>query len=281
MIERWSEIMPGLTGLLDIARTSDLGRISIGHADFGPPLPSPNARIFALGGNFSDHVAAASKVVYGEGSPVHQAVLQRREQGPWGFLTLPDTVIGHGATVRPPPDLQKVDYEGEVAVILASGGRRLRAEEISIWGFTAWNDFSLRDAALGTGPKYDGGPMTWTLQKNFDTGSSGGPWVVVVDGGETAHDVAMLSIETRVNGEVRQRGSTAQMVFSFAETAEHLAQFVTLRPGDMIASGTPAGTALEFGVDGPFLRHGDVTEVEVDGVGVLRNIIDKAGVGSE
>jgi 2-keto-4-pentenoate hydratase/2-oxohepta-3-ene-1,7-dioic acid hydratase in catechol pathway len=109
--------------------------------------------------------------------------------------------------------------------------------------------------------------MSWTLQKNFDGGSSAGPWVAA--GGE--EDAGALAITLRVNGELRQSGSTAEMIFSFAEAAAHLSRFVTLRPGDVIASGTPAGTALERGPDGPYLRPGDEVELHVGSLGLLRN----------
>jgi 2-keto-4-pentenoate hydratase/2-oxohepta-3-ene-1,7-dioic acid hydratase in catechol pathway len=271
LIEGWGDLSPIVRQLAETA-DGTLPTLREEELQFAAPLPAPSVRIFALGGNFAKHLADASKTVYGEGSDMHTELMtKRREQGPWGFITLPETVIGHDAPVKPPTGLTKIDYEGEVAVILARGGRSLADSDVRIWGFTAWNDFSLRDSALGVGPAYDKGPMNWTLQKNFDSGSSCGPWVVVDDDG--SHKLNDLRIALRVNGEVRQDGSTSDMIFTFAETAAHLSHFLTLRPGDVIASGTPAGTALESGVDGPFLKDGDVTELEVEGVGVLRNAL--------
>jgi 2-keto-4-pentenoate hydratase/2-oxohepta-3-ene-1,7-dioic acid hydratase in catechol pathway len=196
-------------------------------------------------------------------------VAQRRAQGPWGFLVVPETVVGPEHEVQAPDGLTKLDYEGEVAVVLRSGGRGIAADGLEIFGFTAFNDFSLRDSVLGVGPIYDKGVMSWALQKNFDSGSSCGPWLVVDEG----HDPNALRIQLRVNGETRQDGSTAEMIFSFGETASHLSEFLTLKPGDVIASGTTAGTAVESGIDGPFLKRGDVVELEVEAVGVLRNTI--------
>jgi 2-keto-4-pentenoate hydratase/2-oxohepta-3-ene-1,7-dioic acid hydratase in catechol pathway len=271
LIEQWASLADVVHGVADAAERDTLPTLAVDDLTFAPPLASPAVRIFALGGNFAKHLADASAKVYGAGSDMHVELMQkRREQGPWGFLTLPDTVVGHDATIETPSGLAKLDYEGEVAVVLAHGGRSLSCDNVRIWGYTAWNDFSLRDSALGVGPAYDKGPMNWTLQKNFDTGSSAGPWVVVGDGNS---DVDDLQITLRVNGETRQDGSTSDMIFTFADTAEHLSHFLTLRPGDLIPSGTPAGTALESGVDGPFLDDGDVTEVEVAGVGVLRNVV--------
>lgn len=271
LIEGWGKLGPIVRQIAE-SEADDLPALPDGELRFAPPLPSLTVRIFALGGNFAKHLADASKTVYGEGSNMHTELMtKRREQGPWGFLTLPDTVVGHEATIATPSGLTKIDYEGEVAVILARGGRSLASDDVRIWGFTAWNDFSLRDSALGVGPPYDKGPMNWTLQKNFESGSSCGPWVVVSDGDSKSLDG--LRIVLRVNDEVRQDGSTSDMIFTFAETAEHLSHFLTLRSGDVIASGTPAGTALESGADGPFLGAGDITELEVEGVGVLRNVV--------
>ena len=272
LIERWDELRDVVTRIIEAAEQGDgFATLAVSDATFGAPLPSPSSRVFALGGNFTKHIVDASRVVFGEDSDAYRALLRRKEQGPWGFLTIPDTIVGHGAIIRPPSGLSKIDYEGEVAVILGRAGRSVTADDVTVWGYTAWNDFSLRDAALGVGPTYDAGPMAWTLQKNFDTGSSAGPWVVVDY--EQTYAIDALPIELRVNGEIRQRGATDEMIFTFGETVEHLSHFLTLRPGDVIASGTPAGTALESGIDGPFLRDGDVTEVTVPGVGVLRNTI--------
>ena len=269
LIEDWDEVGPVLKRL---AEEDGLPAEPADALQFGPPLPTPASRIFALGGNFAKHLADASKTVYGEGSDMHIELMnKRREQGPWGFITLPETVVGHDATVETPPGLTKIDYEGEVAVILRRGGRSIAKDDVQVWGFTAWNDFSLRDTVLNVGPTYDKGPMNWFLQKNFDSGSSCGPWIVVDDG--ATYDLHDLRIVLRVNGDTRQDGSTSDMIFTFAETAEHLSHFLTLRPGDLIASGTPAGTALESGVDGPFLQDGDVVELDVEGVGLLRNPI--------
>jgi 2-keto-4-pentenoate hydratase/2-oxohepta-3-ene-1,7-dioic acid hydratase in catechol pathway len=230
------------------------------------PLPSDRTRIFALGGNFAKHLLDANSAIHGA-ARASELLAQRRAVGPWGFHILPETVVGPGATISPPAGIGKLDYEGEVAVILASGGRDLVVDDVAIWGFTGWNDFSLRDTLFKLGEPYDRGSMSWTLQKNFDSGSSAGPWVAV-DG---QPELGALPISLRVNGELRQSGSTSEMIFSFAETASHLSRFLTLRAGDVIVSGTPSGTALESGVDGPFLGPADELELEVGGLGILRN----------
>lgn len=269
LIEEWSSLRDVLQGMIDAAAEQRPGMLVRTAAELGPPLPSRASRIFALGGNFARHIQEASRAVLSIDDDADAALRRRKDQGPWGFMILPDTVTGPHGDIRPPKNLTKIDYEGEVAVVLSNSGRSIRADDLRVWGFTAFNDFSLRDAALGVGPPFDGGPMNWTLQKNFDTGSSCGPWIVV----DEPFDVDDLELTTRVNGDLRQKGNTADMIFSFGETVEHLSQFLTIRPGDMIASGTPHGTAVESGLDGPFLKSGDVTEVYVQGIGPLRNRI--------
>ncbi|MGH2940264.1 MAG: fumarylacetoacetate hydrolase family protein [Solirubrobacterales bacterium] len=271
LIDGWDELRDPLAELLERTGNGDLGGAlhELDDDVLAAPLPSPTSRIFALGGNFDKHIQDASRVALGIDDDLSAALARRRAQGPWGFIVLPDTLAGPGTEIRAPEGIQKVDYEGEVAVILGAGGRALDAAELQVWGFSAFNDFSLRDTAFQLGEPYDAGPMAWSLQKNFDTGSSIGPWVVV----DEPFDVDQIDISLRVNGELRQRGNTKEMIFTFGETFEHLSRFLTLKSGDILASGTPSGTALETGLDGPFLDVGDVTELEVEGVGVLRNVV--------
>jgi 2-keto-4-pentenoate hydratase/2-oxohepta-3-ene-1,7-dioic acid hydratase in catechol pathway len=271
LIDRWPELRETFTRLLEAAAagTFDSALRDLDDDTLAAPLPSRTSRIFALGGNFGKHYQDSAKVVLGFDDNAEEALQRRRAQGPWGFLVLPDTVTGPNTSISPPGGIQKLDYEGEIAVVLANGGRNRDASDLRVWGFTALNDFSLRDTAFQLGEPYDAGPMAWTLQKNFDTGSSIGPWLVV----DEAFDVDDLKILLRVNGEVRQTGSTSEMIFTFGETFEHLSRFLTLKRGDLIASGTPSGTAVERGFDGPYLSDGDTTEVEVEGAGILRNKI--------
>jgi 2-keto-4-pentenoate hydratase/2-oxohepta-3-ene-1,7-dioic acid hydratase in catechol pathway len=109
--------------------------------------------------------------------------------------------------------------------------------------------------------------LTWSLQKNFASGNACGP-CMVVDHPITADG---LRIRCRVNGATRQDGNTTEMKYGFPEIVAHIEEYLPLRPGDMILSGTPAGTGMERGPDGPFLADGDICEVEVTGTGVLRN----------
>jgi 2-keto-4-pentenoate hydratase/2-oxohepta-3-ene-1,7-dioic acid hydratase in catechol pathway len=267
LIEDWESWKPRLAKLIAAAQAGEGGHIvgAVNELELLPPLPSPISRIFALGTNFADHVDRASAVVDTEES---RDTVARRPLG--GFFVIPGTVYGHERDITPPKEAVKVDYEAEVAVVLATGGLHVGPEAFQIWGHTAYNDLSIRDPHLGVGlTDLDKGTLSWALQKNFQGGNVCGPWLTVDEG----YDYGNLSIVSRVDGNERQNGSTTQMLYSFAEGAASIARFVEFRPGDLLTSGTPSGTAIEQGVDGPFLQSGAVVEVEIEGVGILRNRI--------
>jgi 2-keto-4-pentenoate hydratase/2-oxohepta-3-ene-1,7-dioic acid hydratase in catechol pathway len=171
---------------------------------------------------------------------------------------LPSSVIGPGASIVLPPQSQQVEHEAELAVVIKRRCRGVTPEEA--WGYvlgiTCGNDVTARDLQRRDDQ--------WTRAKGFDTFCPLGPWLVT---GLREEDVADLEVVCRVNGEVRQRGRTREMVFSPAHLIAYTASIMTLEPGDVIMTGTPAGV-------GP-LAAGDVVEVEVEGVGVLRNSVAK------
>lgn len=266
LIEDWEQAAPRLRELAGPGAQGAAGR-PLADVALEPPLPSPAARIFAMGGNFPMHTAATVDKLEMEISDSVKA--DKQEVPPWGFYVIPGTVVGPEATVTPPAGVQKLDYEAEVGVVRAAGGPRGR---FPIWGYVAWNDFSIRDAAFGLS-KVDHGPLTWSLQKNFTSANACGPWLVV----DEPIPADGLRIRCRVNGETRQDGVTTAMKYDFDEIAAHIDEYLPLGAGDMILSGTPAGTGMEGGPAGPFLADGDVVEVEVTGgspaaaAGVLRN----------
>ncbi|AFS12103.1 MULTISPECIES: fumarylacetoacetate hydrolase family protein [Mycobacterium] len=268
MIERWTEARETFRLLAEHAlgcwdsSTHDLPLTPLNELELEPPLPDPGSRIFAMGGNFPAHASKMSGVLNLPESVTNSAA---HDAPPWGFYVIPGTVVGPNHTIVPPAGTKYLDYEAEVAVVLGSDAR----DELSArcWGYTAWNDFSIRDTALGAA-QTDHGPLTWSLTKNFRTGNSCGPWMVV-----DYPPVDNLSITCHVNDELRQSGSTAQMAHSFGRIASYISEFVPLSAGDMILSGTPAGTAIEGGVNGAFLQAGDHVDVRIDGVDTLRNVI--------
>jgi 2-keto-4-pentenoate hydratase/2-oxohepta-3-ene-1,7-dioic acid hydratase in catechol pathway len=184
------------------------------------------------------------------------------------FTLWPATVAAPGAIVAPPNGTLRFDYEGECAVYVKRGGRNL--DTVALWGYTAFNDLGVRDPFLKLAKEAAWGPFSLNLGKNFDTSNSAGPWVAVDEG----HDVTRLRCVLTVNGETRQDWTMAEMIYGFDETLSFLSRSLTLRPGDMLSSGTGAGVALESGVDGAdWLKPGDVMEVRLDGVAPLRNTV--------
>jgi 2-keto-4-pentenoate hydratase/2-oxohepta-3-ene-1,7-dioic acid hydratase in catechol pathway len=271
LIRDWAAHRPAIERLIECAEAGRNERLKLTPIDrvrLGPPLPEPAARVFAMGGNFPMHLAGAVAELDLPDSVKHGT---KADTPPWGFFVIPHTTVGPEAEIAPPPATRHFDYEAEVGAVLT--GEPVGADgRVPVFGYTAWNDFSIRDPAFKL-TKVDHGPLTWSLQKNFATGNACGP-CLVVDEGRT---IDALRIVCRVNGEVRQDGTTADMNFSFGEIAAHISEYLPLRPGDMILSGTPSGTAMEGGPEGRFLQDGDVTEVEVDGVGILRNRVRLAG----
>ncbi|MCQ4344899.1 MAG: fumarylacetoacetate hydrolase family protein, partial [Sulfolobaceae archaeon] len=157
------------------------------------------------------------------------------------------------------------DYEGEIGIVMGKRGKYIPKEKAwdYIFGFTVLNDVSYRDYQFPGIPQLG---LNWVLGKDLDTGLPIGPWVVPKD------EVKLpLRITTRLNGEVVQDGTTDDMIFSMEELVHYASQGITLRPGDVIATGTPAGVA-EF-TGRKYLRHGDVIEVEVTDIGILRNYV--------
>lgn len=205
------------------------------------PLLAPVApsKILCVGRNYPAHAAEHNAEVPPE---------------PLLFFKPPSAVIGPEAPILLPPQSQQVEYEAEMAVVIGRRCRNVQPEEAwaYVWGVTCANDVTARDLQRRDGQ--------WTRAKGFDTFCPVGPWVVT---GLSAADVADLEVVCRVNGEVRQRGRTSEMVFSPAHLIAYASAAMTLEPGDLFLTGTPAGV-------GP-LHPGDVVEVEIEGIGVLRN----------
>ena len=186
------------------------------------------------------------------------------------FVRAPDTLVGHGQNLWRPPESDQLDYEGEIAVIIGKEGRRIPEEdaESHIAGITCMNEGTLRDWLRH-------GKFNVTQGKNFEASGALGPWLVTSDEIESFDN---LTVTTRVNGEQRQHDTTANLAFPFRHLISYLSKFARLKPGDVIATGTPIGAGARF--DPPkYLLPGDRVEVEVSGVGVLANeVIDDPSV---
>jgi 2-keto-4-pentenoate hydratase/2-oxohepta-3-ene-1,7-dioic acid hydratase in catechol pathway len=198
-----------------------------------PVLPS---KVVCLGKNYAAHAAE-----FGGEVP----------EDPLVFLKPSTSVAGPGDPIPLLPISNRVDYEGELAVVIGRIARNVRAEEAFryILGYTCGNDVTLRDLQ-----KKD---EQWARAKGFDGSCPLGPWV------ETELDPIDVHLETRLNGEVRQSASTSDMVFGVATVIEFVTEFMTLLPGDVIMTGTPEGVGK--------LEPGDKVEIEIDGIGVLMN----------
>jgi 2-keto-4-pentenoate hydratase/2-oxohepta-3-ene-1,7-dioic acid hydratase in catechol pathway len=210
------------------------------------PIPRP-PKIVCIGVNYADHAAEAGRAV-----PARPSV----------FLKAPSTVVGPGEPIVRPPTTEQLDYENELAVVIgrtAKGVARERAMEYVV-GYTILNDVSARDLQLAA----DGGII---LGKNFDSSAPMGPYLALTD---EIPDPTALGLRTWVNGELRQDGNTRNLIFDIPAIISFLTQQLTLEPGDVIATGTPAGVGLGMNPQ-VWLQPGDTVRMEIDSLGTLEN----------
>lgn len=180
------------------------------------------------------------------------------------FMRTPDSLVAHGENLLRPPESRQLDYEGEIVIVIGQGGRRIARENAlqHIAGLTIMNEGTIRDWLRH-------GKFNVTQGKNFVASGSIGPWLVTSD--EIA-DMTQMNLITRVNGEVRQSDNTSRMMFPFTELIRYISQFMLLKTGDIIATGTPTGAGARF--EPPkWLVPGDVVEVQVEGIGLLSNTV--------
>lgn len=219
---------------------------------FLPLVPNP-ARIVCVGLNYVAHRA--------EGGHKTDA------PAPVIFLRLPQSQVGHGEPMVCPAESGQFDFEAELAVVIGKAGRRIgEADALShVAGISCYNDGSVRDWQLATNQ--------WTPGKNFPATGSFGPWLVTAD--ELPPD-RVLSLVCRLNGREMQRTTTDLMMFPIPRLISFISTWTTLEPGDVIVTGTPGGVGLRR--DPPvWMQHGDTVEIEVEGVGVLRNPVRHEG----
>jgi 2-keto-4-pentenoate hydratase/2-oxohepta-3-ene-1,7-dioic acid hydratase in catechol pathway len=183
------------------------------------------------------------------------------------FLRVPTSLTAAGAPVIRPKCSVQLDYECELTIVVGKGGRHIpEAKALEhVFGYTCFNDVSVRDFQRKT--------SQWTPGKNFDSTGPLGPWVVTAD--ELPPGASGLRITTRVNGEIMQDSNTSDMIFNAASIIATLSEFMTLAPGDLIATGTPSGVA-HARKPPAWMKAGDTVEVELERIGVLRNpIVDE------
>lgn len=215
-----------------------------------PVLPNPQ-KIICVGLNYKTHVAET-----------------KRDDSayPSLFVRFADSLAANDDAVLRPPFSERFDWEGELAVVIGRGGRAIPKEQAfdHVAGYACFNDITVRDWQRHT--------HQWTPGKNFPGTGALGPWLVTAD---EVPDVNALTLESRLNGEVMQHASLADLIFTIPTLIEYISRFTPLSPGDVIATGTPGGVGDRR--DPPrYMKHGDVVEVEISGLGVLRNQIGTA-----
>ncbi|MCB8881509.1 fumarylacetoacetate hydrolase family protein [Acidisoma cellulosilytica] len=228
---------------------SNAPRVDEASIRYLPLIASPG-KMICLGLNYQEHAA--------EGG-------YQRPEWPTTFLRCGTSLTAHGAAIIRPIVSEQLDYEAELAVIMGRSIRHATVEEglDAVYGYSCFNDASVRD--------YQRKTIQWTMGKNFQQTGAFGPALVTAD--ELPRGAVGLSIACRLNGNVVQQADTAQMIFPVGETLAMLSECVTLEAGDVIVMGTPSGVG-HARKPPLWMRHGDTVEVEIEGVGLLHNVIE-------
>jgi len=251
------DIPDGLLGLINLL--AEGGEMPAADAaqplaldDLLAPFTHFRRNLWCVGRNYHAHAKELAASVFKD-APA--------QAWPMVFTKVPECVVGPYAEVRMPTDVSdQIDYEAELAIVIGRGGRNIRREDAMghIFGYTIVNDVTARDVQVRH--------QQWDLGKSFDTFCPMGPWVVTadeLDGRETR-------VRCWVNDELRQDAPTADMIFDIPSLVETVSRGITLYPGDVIATGTPAGVGM--GMQPPrWLRAGDTVRIEVDGIGSINN----------
>lgn len=243
-----------LNHLANLVNSSDSDH-SLDEVQFIPTIPNPE-KIICIGVNYANRNAE-----YKDGSelPKYPSVFMRHRE----------SLVGHQQYIMNPPESDQLDYEGEIVLIIGKGGRRIKEANahLHVAGMTIMNEGSVRDYLRHA-------KFNVTQGKNFEASGSIGPWMVST---EEVDPMGKLQVVTRVNDEERQNDSTDNLMFPFRFLISYLSTFYRLKPGDIIATGTPNGAGARFNPP-KYLRQGDIVEVEVPGIGTLRNtIVDERG----
>ena len=212
-------------------------------------------RIFCAAANYIEHANEMGSVLAG-----------KSDSKPYMFIKLGNTVIGPGEAIKMPPETSKLDWEIELAAVIGRGGRRIPVTQALeyVGGYAIINDISARDLNVrGDYPfKFD-----WFQGKCHDTFAPFGPWIVPAS---AVPDPQALPMQLKVNDQIMQNDSTANMIWTVREEIAYLSTIVTLEPGDVIATGTPTGVGMARGI---FLKAGDVVSASIDGIGTLINSV--------
>jgi 2-keto-4-pentenoate hydratase/2-oxohepta-3-ene-1,7-dioic acid hydratase in catechol pathway len=235
-----------------------LSPIPLDRISLEAPIPRPRRNIFCVGKNYYEHAHEFAKSGF-DSSAAAGAV----PKNPIIFSKVPETVVATGSTVVIDPSVSSaIDYEAELAVIIGKEGRAIPKDKAfdHVWGYTIVNDVTARDL--------QGKYSQWLIGKSQDTFCPMGPWAVTKD----EVDLTQAGIRCFVNGDLRQDSKLSLLIFDIPTIIATLSQGITLKPGDVIATGTPAGVGIGF--DPPkYLKDGDFVRVEIDGIGALENSV--------
>jgi 2-keto-4-pentenoate hydratase/2-oxohepta-3-ene-1,7-dioic acid hydratase in catechol pathway len=237
--------------LLKNADSSVIKKVSkpLSQVSLLPPIPFP-PKIICLGLNYFDHAAETKSAIPDE---------------PIIFLKPHTAITGPNQPIIKPHFVKELDYEGELCIVIGKTAKNISVRDAKkhVFGYTVFNDVSARDYQFKDGQ--------WTRGKSFDTFAPTGPCITTENQLKNTDD---LAIRTWVNGELRQNGTTRNMVFKVGEILYHLSRVMTLEPCDIIATGTPAGVGFARKPQ-QFLKHGDIVRIEVEGIGVLENSVEE------
>ncbi len=266
LLGKWASVNPILEQAARDRRRGEAGATAtpVGDVRLLAPILYPGT-IFCAGANYRDHVAEMSKAMNLPAEPdPHEAGLK-----PWHFIKAGAACVrGSGELIRLPAYSKKVDWEAEIAVIIGRECRNVSMEQAMgfVAGLSIVNDLSARDHLRRPGVAIDSPfHFDWVSQKCFDGALPFGPWICPLD---DIDDIGNLGIRLWVNEELMQDSSSSNMIFSIAEQIAHLSTRLTLQPGDVIATGTPAGCGAARGI---FLKSGDRVKISVDSLGTLIN----------
>jgi len=236
-----------------LAQTPNASGAPINEVTLVPPILYPGT-LYCAGANYADHVLEMS----GKPPPPENTK-------PYFFIkSTRGTIIGANESIRLPKYSNQVDWEAEIGIVIGREARQVSELDAMdfVAGFTIINDLSARDHTKRHDVPF---LFDWIGQKCFDTGCPMGPWITPKSAIEDPHN---LGIKLMVNDEVKQDSSSKEMIFKCEHQIAYLSQHITLYPGDVIATGTPAGCGMPHGV---FLKPGDIVTIEIDGLGVLSN----------
>ena len=251
LVDQWPTLIDAIAAdaLSAVTVADSRDRVSIADAVWLPVIPRPG-KIICVGLNYENHRKETGRAIVGN---------------PTIFTRFADSQTGHRTPIIAPPESIQLDYEGELAVVIGRAGRRIPAADALdyVAGYSCYNDGSIRDWQAHT--------IQFIPGKNWPETGAFGPWLVTPD---EFGALGPQRLQTRLNGELMQSATLADMIFPVPKLIEYISTFTPLSPGDVIVSGTPGGVGVKRDPQ-VFMKPGDSVEVEIDGIGTLVNVIER------